>query len=74
MARPQPESGTFFLCGTHKRFVTAGPNGTLEHTSGNQEALCSSERFTIIVKRAAIRAEVLAELTAMAGEDEGHDR
>ena len=67
-----PEFGTFLLCSTHKRFVRAGPrDGILIHTSGNQEAVCSSERFTIIVRREAARAEVLAELAAMAGEDEG---
>jgi hypothetical protein len=69
MARPQPEPGTFHLCSTHNRYVTAGPGETaLIHTSGNQEAACSSQRFTIIVRREATRAEVLAELAA-AGED-----
>ncbi len=70
MARPQPEFGIFFLRSTHNRFVKTGPrDGILIHTSGNQEAVCSGERYTIIVKREGTRAEVLAELAALAGED-----
>ena len=69
MARPQPEYGTSFLCSTHNRFVRAGPReGILIHTSGNQEAVCSGERYTIIVKREGTRAEVLASLTGEDGE------
>ena len=70
MARPHPEYGIFYLCSTHNRFVRAGPReGILIHTSGNQEAVCLSERYTIIVKREGTRKEVLAELAALAGED-----
>ena len=75
MARPQPEFGVSFLCGTHNRFVKTGPrDGILIHTSGNQEAVCSGERYTIIVKREGTRAEVLAELAALAGRMGNHDR
>ena len=70
MARPQPEYGIFFLGSTHKRYVKAGPPGILIHTSGNQEPVCWGERFTITVRRAAVRAEVLAELAELAGRRE----
>jgi hypothetical protein len=65
--------GISFLCDRHNRYVKAGLKpGDLMHTSGNQEGPCSSQRFTITVRREADRAEVLAELAAMAGEDGDH--
>jgi hypothetical protein len=65
------ELGTIIICSASNLRVQAGSGeAPIEHVGGNAGKPCGSQVFTITVRRKADRAEVLAELAALAGEDE----
>lgn len=64
------ELGTIIVCSASNLRVQAGTGeAPIEHIGGNAGRPCESQRFTITVRREALRAEVLAELASLAGED-----
>ena len=62
--------GTFFICGAHNLGVQAGAGvSPLDHVGGNAGKPCGCQLYTRTERRQVTRAEVLAELAALAGED-----
>ena len=64
------ELGTSFVCSAHRLRVQPGTGeAPLEHEGGNAGKPCGCQVYTRTERSQVTRAEVLAELAALAGED-----